>query len=298
MGITEKEETKEEFLKDIRYIEGESRYEVRLPWKTECVPKSNGYSMCLKRLHQLKSRLDKNKTMLEQYDQIFKEQEKSGIIAPVVKPGEPSHYLPHHGVLRQDKETAKIRVVFEGSAKSSSDDLSLNDCLEMGPNLVPHLFDTVVNFRGYPIGLVADVEKAFHQIQIAPEDRPMLKFLWFEDITQEPPTLKEYEFRRLPFGLTSSPAMLSSAISHHLSSYKEVEPDIVAMLLESMYVDDFAGGASNDDQALRVHCRSQELMSQGEFIFPKMAFKFGMRKTLHRSTRRLHRRYEGHLNAV
>ena len=129
--------------------------------------------------------------------------------------------------------------------------------------------DTVVNFRGYPIGVVADVEKAFHHIHIATEDRPLLKFPWFEDITQEPPTLKEYEFRRLPFGLTPSPAILSTAISHHLSSYKEVEPNIVAMLLESMYVDDFAGGASNDDQALRVHCKSEELMSQGGFTFRK-----------------------------
>ena len=46
--ITEKEDTKEEFLKDIRYVEDESRYEVRLPWKAEYLPKSNGYSMCLK----------------------------------------------------------------------------------------------------------------------------------------------------------------------------------------------------------------------------------------------------------
>jgi hypothetical protein len=80
-------------------------------------------------------------------------------------------------VIRQDKETTKLRVVFDGSAKPSKDDLSLNDCLQKGPNLVPHLFDTVVNFRGYLIGLVADIEKAFHQIQIAPDDRKMLKFL-------------------------------------------------------------------------------------------------------------------------
>ena len=84
MGITEKEVTKEEFLKDIQYIEDESRYEIKLPWKTECLPKSNGYGMCLKRLHQPKSRLDKGKPLLEQYDQIFKQQEKNGIIAPVV----------------------------------------------------------------------------------------------------------------------------------------------------------------------------------------------------------------------
>ena len=174
--------------------------------------------MCLKRLHQLKSRLDKDKQLLEQHDDIFKDQEKSGIIDSVVEPGETSHYLPHHGVIRQDKKTTKLRVVFDGSAKPSKDDLSLNDCLQKSPNLVPHLFDTVVNFRGYPIGLVADIEKAFHQIQIAPDDRKMLKFLWFEDISQDPPTLKEYEFRRLPFGLTPQFCYL---IQHHLpSSFK------------------------------------------------------------------------------
>jgi len=98
-------------------------------------------------------------------------------------------------------------VVFDGSAKSTKDDVSLNDCLEKGPNLVPHLFDTVIKFRGYPIGIVADIEKAFHQIQIAPEDRRMLKFLWFDDIDKESPEIKEYQFRRLPFGLTPSPAI-------------------------------------------------------------------------------------------
>ncbi|CAB4032858.1 uncharacterized protein LOC113680502, partial [Paramuricea clavata] len=77
MGINEEKVTKEEFLKDIRYLENEARYEVSLPWKNESIPKSNGYGMCLKRLHQLKSRLDKDKQLLEQYDNIFKDQEKS-----------------------------------------------------------------------------------------------------------------------------------------------------------------------------------------------------------------------------
>jgi hypothetical protein len=172
-------------------------------------------------------------------------------------------------VIRQDKETTKLRVVFDGSAKPSKDDLSLNDCLQKGPNLVPHLFDTVVNFRGYPIGLVADIEKAFHQIHIAPDDRKMLKFLWFEDISQDPPTLKEYEFRRLPFGLTPSRAILSSTISHHLSRYKEIEPEIVSLLLESLYVDDFAGGAYDDDEALHIYRTSHDLMSKGGFKLRK-----------------------------
>ena len=156
--------------------------------------------------------------------------------------------------------------MFDGSARSSQDDVSLNNCLDKGTNLVPHLFETVVNFQGYPIGLVADVEKAFHQIQIAPEEQRMLRF---EDISQEPPTIKEYEFQRLPFGLNRSPAILSSTISQHLSSYQEVEPDIVSLLRELMYVDHFAGGAADDNQALPIHRKSQELMSQGDSCFEK-----------------------------
>lgn len=69
--------------------------------------------------------------------------------------------------MKQDRETTELRAVFDGSAKSGNDDLSLNDCLQKGPNLVPHLLDTVVKFRGYPIGIITDIEKAFHQTQIS-----------------------------------------------------------------------------------------------------------------------------------
>lgn len=37
------------------------------------------------------------------------------------------HYLPHHGVVRKEKETTKSRVVYDGSAQAGS--VSLNDCL-------------------------------------------------------------------------------------------------------------------------------------------------------------------------
>ena len=99
-------------------------------------------------------------------------------------------------------------MVFDGSAKATKDDVSLNDCLEKGPNLVPHLFDTVIKFRGYPIGIVADIEKAFHQIQIAPEDRRMLKFLWFDDIDKESPEINSKSTSFDAFPLVLPPVLL------------------------------------------------------------------------------------------
>jgi len=54
-------------------------------------------------------------------------------------------------------------MAFDGSAKSSNDVLTLNDRLEVGPNYMPHLFDTLLRFRSSTFPLTADIEKAFHQ---------------------------------------------------------------------------------------------------------------------------------------
>ena len=101
---------------------------------------------------------------------------------------------------------------------------------EKGPNLVPYLFDVIINFRGYPIGMVADIEKAFHQVKIAPEDRRMVRFLWFDDLSKERPVIRKYQFCRLVFGLVSSPATLTSVLQHHLTVNEEKEPKIMSLL--------------------------------------------------------------------
>ena len=75
------------------------------------------------------------------------------------------------------RKLPNTRVVFDGSAKDGLKDLSLNDCLEKEPNTTPHILDILIKCRSYPIGIVADVEKAFHQIVVKPDDRNMLKFL-------------------------------------------------------------------------------------------------------------------------
>ena len=274
LGIQDKvDRTRDsEFLSDIRFEETEGRYEIQLPWKNSCAPKSDGYMMCSRRLFQLHSRLKKDEPLLREYEQTIRQQIESKIVQECEESQDPedcSHFLPHHGVIKQDRQMTKLRVVFDGSAKSTSDDLSLNDCLQKGPNLVPHLFDTVIKFRGYPIGIIADIEKAFHQIQIAPDDRRMLKFLWLDNIEKGTPEVKQYQFRRLPFGLTPSPAILASTIRYHLSKYEESELKIVSLLRDSFYVDDFAGGAYEDSEALQIYRTSKELMNKGGFQLRK-----------------------------
>ena len=123
---------------------------------------SNGYSQCVKRLEQVYLRLKAESELLDEYDKVIRQQLQSGIIEQVSNPAdiEGTHHLQHHGVVRREKLTTKLRVVFDGSAKHGDSNLSINECLKKGPNLVPHLFDVLIKFRGFPIGITSDVEKA------------------------------------------------------------------------------------------------------------------------------------------
>jgi hypothetical protein len=182
IGIYEEAEEKRSQTATERFninIEREDeRYSVNLPWKSDSQPVPTHYELSKTRLNYLKQKLERNRELMEKYDDIITEQLQTGIIEPVSLENEESnpniHYLPHHAVVREDKSTTKVRIVFDGSARLNNDGLSINDCLECGPNLVPSLFDILVRFRSH---VVADIEKAFYMISIKEEDRNALRFL-------------------------------------------------------------------------------------------------------------------------
>ena len=155
-------------------------------------------------------------------------------------------YVLHHAVIRDDKETTKIRIVYDCSAKSLLQEHLLNDCLETRPNFIPKLFNVLVKFRGNLVGLIADIEKAFLMVGVQKEDRDMLRFLWFKNPENTCPELVQMCFCQLVFGLRCSHSLLGSTILYHLESYKEHYPDIVVIIKNSLYVDDLVSGSAND----------------------------------------------------
>jgi len=247
------------------------RFWVGLPWKLS-KPSHTNYGLCVRRLNQLRSRLQKEPSLLKEYDNIFKTQLESGIIKPV-SPVEldvkPSHFLPHHGVIREDRDTTKLRIVFDGSAKANPQAYSLNDCLEKGPNLTPFIFDVLIKFRQHKIGITSDIEKAFHQIIIKPEDRNMLRLIWFERIDATLMKVAQYRFCRLVFGLTPSPAILRGVIQHHLLQHKNEFPEVTEFLLDALYVDDLPGGATDPSKGFEFYQQAKKLMSKGGFNLRK-----------------------------
>ena len=181
----------------------------------------------------------------------------------------PFHYLPHHAVIRQDKQTTKVRIVYDGSAKSTSTPFSLNDCLMTGPNLIPKLFNILVKFRWNIVAVTADIEKTFLMIGIRPSDRDMLRFLWFCNPEQPVSEVTHFRFTRLVFGLRPSPAILSCVISHHLRKYHEKYPELVQSIESSLYVDDLIAGEDTVEQAFNLYAKAKKFMADGNFNLRK-----------------------------
>lgn len=248
------QETKESFKIDVAW--SEDRYEVNLPWKENCLPlSSNNYLLYESRLRSLHHKLRKDPELLAEYDNIIQDQLSKGIIEQVPnkeKIAARHHYLPHHAVVRKDRETTKVRIVYDGSAKSGNQEKSLNDCLETGPNHIPHVFNMLARFRKNPVGITADIEKAFLMVGIQEDHRDFLRFLWLRNPDCVKPEIVQYRFTRLVFGLRPSPAILGATILHHLQLHKQSDPEIAELLEQSLYVDDLLTGESDEERGLSV----------------------------------------------
>ncbi|GBM54853.1 hypothetical protein AVEN_162245-1 [Araneus ventricosus] len=104
-------------------------------------------------------------------------------------------YLPHRAVIKENS-TTKIRPVFDASAKQKNGS-SLNSCLEKGPNLVELIPSILNRFRLGAFGVIADIKKAFLQINIDDKDGDYLTFLWFENGDPDNLKIYRYEFDNL-----------------------------------------------------------------------------------------------------
>ena len=209
----------EKFKSEVKRMD--DRYEVCLPFKDEHPPLPDNYESSKRRLSALVHRLQQKPDVLKSYDDVIKDQLESGIIEKVnneefVASGK-VHYLPHREVICLDKETTKLRVVFDASAKST--DPSPNDCLYVGPPMSPLLYNILLRFRIHKTPLMAVIEKAFLNISIVSEHRDFLRFMWPSNPSSQCSDIDCYRFTRVVFGVNCSPFILNATIRHHLDLY-------------------------------------------------------------------------------
>ena len=160
-------------------------------------------------------------SMTQSRDQLHR-----GIVEVVTDRAHPTegreHYLPHHAVIRQDKQTTRLRIVYDASARTSGP--CLNDCLHTGPNFGQSILDILLRFRIHKVALIGDVEKAFLMVSVD------LRFLWIGDMNEPHSVITELRFTRVVFGVSSSPFLLNATLDHHIRKFELVDQPFVENL--------------------------------------------------------------------
>ena len=165
--------------------------------------------------------------------------------------------------MREDKQTTKVRIVYDASTKSTG--TALNDCLHAGPSLLSEIPDVLMRFRHYRVAWAAVTEKAFLMVQIKEADRDVLRFLWINDTDNENPNTVVKRFNRVVCGVTSSPFLLNATIRHHMTKYEANDPQFVSDFLTSLSVDDFTKGKDSISKAIELYRKARSRIKETGF---------------------------------
>lgn len=123
------------FLNSIRRCP-DVKLSMELPFREENPIIGASRHIAMRRFFNLEKKLEQNPNLKQEYHKTFTDYIKEGHMVPSTEaPGIGCEYfLPHHAVIKDSSTTTKVRVVFDGSCKSS-DSTSLNDHLLTGPKL-------------------------------------------------------------------------------------------------------------------------------------------------------------------
>ncbi|GFT47040.1 integrase catalytic domain-containing protein [Trichonephila clavipes] len=261
------EEILSEFDKSVNFVDG--RYRVNLPWKPgvrEAL--QNNKTVARKRFEGLVRRFKCDHELFCEYKDVIDDYVREGIVERTSCDSlldSQGFYLPHHAVIRRNKTTSHIRIVFDGSAHENGQS-SLNQSLYTGPNLHPNILELLLCFRKSPVAFTADVKSAFLQIELDFRDRDFSRFFWTDILNNEPYVLN---FTRVHFGLRPSPYLLAATLKHHFKKYREQYPHTFELLNSSIYVDDLICGQNDVPDALRTTLECLQIFSDAGMLLRK-----------------------------
>ena len=249
-----------------------NRYEVGMLWREGEVNFPDNRLMAEKRLESTERKLKSDEELAKKYCDIIEEYVDKGY-ARKLTPKEASAptpkqwSLPHHP-LRKINKLDKVRIIMDAAAKH--DGVSLNDKLHTGLDLLNSLVGVLLRFREQRVGLAADIEAMFHQVQTIEEDQPALRFLWRNLGLQRPPDV--YQMLVMIFGAASSPCVANYILRKiALDNHQDVafSVDTIKSVDKNFYMDDLLKSVCNETTAVRMFREMTSLLARGGFRLTK-----------------------------
>lgn len=107
---------------------------MRLPWRSDAPKLPDNKRVAQKRFENLKRNLKGDVSLFRRFNEVIQDYLQQGICERAPEPKQShgvydsniEYYLAHHAVIREDKVTTKLRVVFDASSHEDGFP-SLND---------------------------------------------------------------------------------------------------------------------------------------------------------------------------
>lgn len=242
----------------------EGRFVVSLPFQRSPEVLGPSKEQAKKRFYNLERKLQRNPKLKQQYVEFLEEYEALNHMTKCHDDSSSDgYYMPHHGVVREDKITTKLRVVFDASAPTSTG-ISLNEIQMTGPVQQDDLFSILLRFRKHTYVISADITKMYRQVLITPEQRKYQKILWRSEPTNE---LSTYELNTVTYGTTAA-SYLAIRCLNQLAS--ESNNSIVSTVIKhDFYVDDLLSGANSKEEAAWLCQEVSSTLKKGCFELRK-----------------------------
>ena len=148
--------------------------------------------------------------------------------------------------------------MFDASSKEG------NDCLHVGPPLTPLLYDILLRFRENSIGIVADIENTYFNIEVDRKDRGCLRFLWVENPFDDNSPIVFSGSSMSFFGINCSPFLLNGTLHVHVQKYELDDLEFIAKMLRSLYVDDLVSGVKSKEEMKGLYDHASKRLAEGD----------------------------------
>lgn len=236
----------------------DGRFSVPLPFRAPVSSKtfSGSRSMAIRRFESLERKLLANPPLQSLYRDFMDDYLALGHMSVASTPGE--YFVPHNAVYKADDGDAKIRVVFDASARSAAGP-SLNNCLLPGKKLQQDIIDVLTRFRIHPYAFTADICKMYRQIQVLPEYRKYQHILWWSSPHDQ---LVEYQLNTVTYAVMCAPFLAIRALQS-IAETDCVDSDHVRDALRyQTYVDDICVGSDSVADALEFQSALQSILAK------------------------------------
>ncbi|XP_014356362.2 uncharacterized protein LOC106709163 [Papilio machaon] len=268
--LPEEEKKCEEIFASTTTRNEDGRYVVRLPFNSvdpEC-QYGNMLKIAQNRFMSLENKLARNPKLSEEYAKVIEEYKTLNHMKPVPKDdidNPKAVYLPHHAVVKEDRDTTKVRVVFDASCKGVND-VSLNDNLLVGPKLQQDLQHLLLRWRIHRIAIIADLIKMYRQVRVHEEDVNYQRILWRPNRTE---SIEHYQLLTLTFGTDCAPYLAVKALHQLAEDEKLLYPIGAEITKNDLYMDDLMTGCETESEAIIIFEELSNLMKLGGFQFQK-----------------------------